>query len=173
MASRKIKAHAKTRDGYSAWLSLKDYFESRGSREQFAVELNTDINALHLEYNTHGGIERYIADFEGIALLLEEAGEGLSALQKKTRFLGGINDRDYESTITICRTNPDIDFEVCTRVLMSMAKAKGKLAKYKETRKANQVQRSPGRRKSGRGRFGRNNNNKGRGNSNNNTSPQV
>ena len=102
-AASKIRKYATSKDGYFAWQDLLDYYESQGNRETLVAEQLEQLTRLKLDYNSYGGLDQYIADFEEIVIQLEEAQEGLSDLQLKTMFLSGITDKDYRSVISNCR----------------------------------------------------------------------
>ena len=141
LAISKVKPFKKTRDGYQAWQTLVEHYDSHGSREQHVSELTMDLTKLRLEYNSHGGLERYISDFEKICLQLDEAGHPESDLQKKTKFLAGINDTSLTHICTYYRFDSSISFQDTTKHLMAGAKALGKLNKGRSDRNANQAQR--------------------------------
>ncbi len=136
-AAVKVRKFSEDSDGYGAWKNLKEYYESHGSVEQFVADCTTELYKLKLDWNSQAGFERYVSDFETICLRLEETKNPLTEIQKKTRFLAGIQDKDYNEIVTICRHDEKLDFEATVRKVRSEAKAKGKLKNNKPTRQTN------------------------------------
>ena len=136
-AAVKVRKFSEDNDGHRAWVAMKQYYESHGSVEQYVADCMTELAKLKLDYNSHMGFEKYVSDFETLCLRLEEAKDPLSDIQKKTRFLAGFNDRDYNEIVTICRHAKDMSFDETVREVRSEAKAKGKLKNNKPTRQAN------------------------------------
>jgi hypothetical protein len=136
-AAVKIRKFSDSNDGYRAWIAMKQYYESHGSVEQYVSDCMTELSKLKLDYNTHSGYEKYVSDFETLCLRLDEAKDPLSDVQKKVRFLSGINDRDYNEIVTLCRHAKNMDFDETVREVRSEAKAKGKLKMNKINRQVN------------------------------------
>jgi hypothetical protein len=132
-AAVKIRKFANEANGYEAWRNLKNYYESHGSIDQYVADCTNEIYKLKLEWNSQAGFERYVSEFETLCLRLEEAKNPLTEIQKKTRFLSGINDKDYNEIIAICHHDDSLDFEATVRKVRSEAKAKGKLRGNKPT----------------------------------------
>ncbi len=101
-AASKIRKFIEQQDGQAAWNTLKDYYENEGNQEEYISDLTTQLANLHLEYNSHGGIDKYISDFENIVVKLEEAGEDLGDAFLKTTFIKGIHDKDYMHIKSMC-----------------------------------------------------------------------
>jgi hypothetical protein len=67
----------------------------------------------------------------------------LADIQKKTRFIEGILDKDYNAVTAICRHDTGVDFEETVRRVRTEAKSKGKLKVNKIVRQANTYSNKP------------------------------
>ena len=91
-ASSMIEQHEVTQDGYRAWKELSTFYFAKGNIEAYVTNNISDMMKLHLEYNTPGGMEHYIACFEEAVNNLEEINQPMSEILKKTFFLQGIKN---------------------------------------------------------------------------------
>ena len=140
-------------DGNGAWNALVKYYTNAGTVETYVAQLTSKLSKLRLEYNSYGGFETYKNDFDDTCQRIEEAGMGLSDLQKKTQFLEQINDRDYKSAVTFCRNTTSMGYDETIRTMRTEAEAMGKLKKN--------TQRRTHRNQRGNGKKGRRNNGNG------------
>ena len=104
-ALTKVTKYESTQDGALAWKYLKEYYDQEGNADLYRSKcMNELTNKCKLEYNSHGGMDAYVSEFERICDLLEECGFGLDETIKKTFFLNNIHDRAYENIKDICRS---------------------------------------------------------------------
>jgi len=106
-ALAKVKIYKPTKDGALAWLHMKNYYDQEGNKSLYGAKCLNEILGLRLEKSSQGGFDKYLSDFETLCTKLEEAGQGLKEDQKRTFFLSGIKDEDYDATIQICQ---DVDY---------------------------------------------------------------
>ena len=137
LAASKIKKYEVTKNGFQAWRDICDHYESMGSTDQFVTEAMSELANLKLEYNSHGGLETYISDFETLQQRLDQAGEVLSDRILKTQFLMGIEDRDFKSSVSFCRMDDSMKLAKTIRTLRADAKAMGKLDGRPQARRSN------------------------------------
>ena len=134
----RVKKYSKTLNGNQAWKALCNFYKNVDSKEQRITDLTTELSGLSLDYKSPGGFKKYMERFEVLTLRLEENGAPMTDLQKKTHFLCGITDRDYESSITICRTDPDRNYDRTILLLHAEAKRLGKLHEKQRATQINQ-----------------------------------
>ena len=108
MAISKVTKFKSDRDGALAWDALKAYYDQNGNKDVFGQSSLQNLMNLKLEYNSFGGMDKYVNDFELYVTQLVEAEQELTDAQKKTFFLNGIQDRDYSATKDMC---DDLDYE--------------------------------------------------------------
>ena len=101
-ARGKVKRYESEKDGAKAYAYLRSYYDQDGDKDIYAQGILSKLMNLTLEYNSSGGMDSYITKFEMWADELEMAGEPLSEKQKRTFFLHGIKDRDYDSVKDQC-----------------------------------------------------------------------
>ena len=89
-------------DGYLAWQDLVNFYFAKGNVDAYATTNIAEIAKLQLDFNTAGGMEHYIAKFEEYVTNLEEVGQPMSDLLKRTFFLNGIKDSYYKPVKTVC-----------------------------------------------------------------------
>ena len=151
--------HKESQDGALAWKDLCNYYDQEGDKEIFASRCLNDLMNLKLHYNSHGGMDKYLSDFEVRCRQLEEAGEPLSERQKKTMLLQGITDRDYDATKQICAKE---DYQTVVLTLRHRAAELGKTQNSNNRRNINKASTYSSRRankvtKGMKSRFNRNN----------------
>jgi hypothetical protein len=122
-----ILQHQKTQDGNAAWLDLVDDMETQGNIGQLVAENTNELAQVKLRYDSRGGFSTYKQDFCALTQRLEDAGEGMSDLMKKTFFLMNIQDESYTSIKTTCRSDPTLAFKETVQKIKAEAKAMGKL----------------------------------------------
>ncbi len=106
-----ILQHQKTQDGNAAWLDLVDDMETQGNIGQLVAENTNELAQVKLCYDSRGGFSTYKQDFCALTQRLEDAGEGMSDLMKKTLFLMNIQDESYTSIKTTCQSDPTLAFK--------------------------------------------------------------
>ena len=84
---------------------------------------------LKLEYNSFGGMDKYISTFEDLCEKMEKAEEPLSKRQKHTFFLSGIKDRDYAAIKDTC------DLLTLPATILTLRKKAIKLGKASSVKK--------------------------------------
>ena len=100
-ALSKVLTHNSTQDGVETWYDLKNYYDQEGNSKTYGARLLGQLADLKLTYNSYGGMDKYISDFEKIALELERINP-LDDDVKKTFFMRGIQDRDYIAKKDLC-----------------------------------------------------------------------
>ena len=90
-----------TQDGVKSWFDLKQYYDQEGNKNSYSAKLLGKLADLKLQYNSYGGMDRYISEFEAINLKLDDISK-LDENTKKTFFLRRIQDRDYGTKKDIC-----------------------------------------------------------------------
>lgn len=97
-----VKAHNATKDGVLAWKDWCEYYDHAGNSATRGTALLGELSKLRLYNDSHGGFNKYQSDFEDRCLELEDMGQGLTGLQKKTFLIQGIQDRDYQGVKDSC-----------------------------------------------------------------------
>ena len=133
-----------TQDGALAWKGLRDYYDQEGDKQIYAAKCLSDLINLKLHYNSHGGMDKYISDFEVRCRQLDEAGQPLTETQKKTMLLQGITDRDYDATKQICAKD---DYETVILTLRHRAAELGKAQNSNNRRRVNKASSNDSARK--------------------------
>jgi hypothetical protein len=85
---------------------------------------------LQLQYNSYGGMEKYTSEFEKYVQELEDIAP-LSEMMKKTLFLEGIKDNDYNAKKDVCSL---LTYEKCVQEMRNKAIELKKLSKPKPNR---------------------------------------
>ena len=101
-AITKIETFANTQDGTLAWNALKEYYDLDGNKYLYASKCIHKILKNELHYNTVGGMDTYIKNFEHEVNQLDKAGTTLDDLLKKIFFLNGIKDVEFAPTKDLC-----------------------------------------------------------------------
>jgi len=114
-----VKKFDKTSDGYLAWQELMKYYFGKGNTDDYKAQCYTMLSQMKLDYNTPGGIEHYIANFQDIVNDLEEMGAPVKPILKKTFFLNGILDPYYKAMKTVCIAE-QYDLSKCMNELRHM-----------------------------------------------------
>ena len=96
---------------------------------------------LRLEYNTPGGMEKYISEFERLLDMLNNAEQPLDEDKKHTIFLEGIVDRDYDAVKDICMK---YDYEETVLTLRNKSVELGKSTNPRNNRRNANQQQNPG-----------------------------
>ena len=125
-----------TQDGALAWKGLRDYYDQEGNKQIYAAKCLSDLINLKLHYNSHGGMDKYISDFEVRCRQLEEAGQPLTEKHKRTMLLQGITDRDYDATKQICAKD---DYEIVILTLRHRVAELGKAQNTNNRRNLNKA----------------------------------
>ena len=142
-ALNKITKYESTQDGTLAWRYLKEYYDQEGDKDLYRTKcLNDLVNRCKLEYNSQGGMDAYISEFERICDLLEECGHGLDDTVKKTFFLTNVHDRAYESMKDICKAEGKT-YNECVMLMRTKAieisKATGPARKFNRNLNKKQI----------------------------------
>ena len=140
-ASTKVKTSTKSQNGHKVWNRLCKFYEGIDTVEQQVTDITDALTSLKLEYNSGGGFSKYLQRFEKLNLRLAEMNHGLSDLQKKTFFINGIKDRDYNPTIAICRDDPKKSYDRCVNTLHAEARRLNKLSENRKQRRGNMKSR--------------------------------
>jgi hypothetical protein len=102
LASAKVTKHSDTLDGVKAWKDLLAYWDLCGNQESYGSQKIAELIALEFKGNAHGGIDSYISKFESLCLELARANQHVDDWLKKTFFLKGINDPNFDPIKDLC-----------------------------------------------------------------------
>jgi hypothetical protein len=80
--------------------------ETQGNLVQLVAKNTNDLAKVKLSYDSRGGFSVYKQSFCALTQRLEDAGEGMSDLMKKTFFLMNIQDEAYTAIKTTCWSEP-------------------------------------------------------------------
>ena len=128
-ARGKVKKYQNQQDGVYAYAYLREYYDQDGDSKIYGNACLQNLMNLKLEYNSYGGMDKYISQFEELCDKLEESKQGLTEEQKKTIFTINIKDNEYDALKDQCETS---DF--ATTVLLMRKKAI-KLGKASNTKR--------------------------------------
>ena len=137
-AQNKVQVFEQDQSGYHAWHCLKEYYENAGSKQRLKAELHRELQGLKLTYNSYGGFDKYVNDFETIVRRLDDIDAKPEDDEMKTKFIDGIQDRDLVPIITFVENNDETNYEDTVKIIRSTAKKLGKIGSQKFVRKANQ-----------------------------------
>ena len=87
IASARVKLYSTDRDGAKAWNELTAYYDQDGNKDIYGQTTLQDLMNLKLDYNTFGGMDKYVNDFETLLTKLAEAEQELDDRVKKTMFI--------------------------------------------------------------------------------------
>ena len=113
----KVTKYKETQDGVLAWKELKNYYDQDGDIASYSSKIMKQLLELHIDYNTHGGMEAYASKFEKYCQELNDVAP-LSDIMKKNLFLQGIRDPDYGAKKDMCSLLP---FDKCVQEMRSKA----------------------------------------------------
>src|SRR5512146_2257477 len=101
-ASTWISKYEDDMDGVLAWRDLSKYYSHGGNKEILIANTVNELTSLQLRHDSHGGFQKYLANFEDKIRDLTQLDFDIPDPLKKTYFLNGIVDRDYETTKDMC-----------------------------------------------------------------------
>jgi hypothetical protein len=101
-ALTRVLKNAEVEDGAQSWYDLKKYYDQEGDDKGYGARLIGQLADLKLEYNSYGGMDKYVSEFEKINIELDAIAP-LNDNTKKTFFLRGILDRDYITMKDLCK----------------------------------------------------------------------
>ena len=134
-ALSKVLMHSNTEDGVLSWYDMKNYYDQEGDKMGYGARLIGQLADLKLEYDTHGGMDKYVSEFENINIELDSISP-LDDTIKKTFFLRGIHDDDYAVKKDLCS---EFDFRKTVLEMRNKAAELGKTSgpASKQQRKQN------------------------------------
>ena len=102
-AAPKVMQHKEHKDGVRAWNHLCNYYDNEGDEKTAYSMAMSKLERNVLVHNCPGGFEKYRTNFEDIMDDLADLGKPLDDDLMHHYFTKGIQDRDYKTTIDICR----------------------------------------------------------------------
>ena len=128
LAMARVFKYQATHDGVMTWQDLKDFYDLRKHKSAKCTHLMDRLQDLKLQFNSHGGMEGYLTEFENICDKLAENGNPLNEEVKKSVLLKNIEDTWYEPWIATCNR---LDYEETLNELRAAALRNGKYNKSK------------------------------------------
>jgi hypothetical protein len=107
-AATKVTKWKEQKDGARAFDELSKVYDKGGDRKTFASKCLKNLIALEYRWGQAGGVDQYINEFTEILQELDGL-ETLSDQLKKTIFLRGIVDKDFDTTKELCK---DLTFDL-------------------------------------------------------------
>jgi hypothetical protein len=178
-ASTWISKYEDEMDGVLAWRELSKYYSHGGNKEILITNTVNELTALQLRHDSNGGFQKYLANFEDKVRDLAQLDFNIPDPLKKTYFLQGIVDRDYETTKDMCEK---LNYKDTVDTIRSKAIKLGKVdsksqshSNNRSTRRSDSNNSNYGNQRRGRRRYrdqdkGSNGRNRRR-NNNRNTTP--
>ena len=84
---------------------MKSYYDIDGYKDIYGKDQLIYIMSLGLYYNSPGGFDKCLSQFEEICNKMEACDQGLTGSHKRTFFLEGIKDYEFEIIKDICDNN--------------------------------------------------------------------
>ena len=101
-ASTWISKYEDEMDGVLAWRDLSKYYSHGGNKEILITNIVNELTSLQLRHDSNGGFQKYLVNFEDKIRDLSQLDFDIPDPLKKTYFLNGIVDRDYDTTKDMC-----------------------------------------------------------------------
>ena len=79
-AHAKVHKYDSTQDGYAAWQALTTYYFADGNVKSYAAREVKEITKLWLNYNSPGGMDHYISQFQEHVSNLEHVKQPMAEL---------------------------------------------------------------------------------------------